>query len=116
MTVILSCTVLLLTGLLVGCTLDARRTRAQLARARAGGFAELVGKRVVATIVDGGSIRGVLTHAYDDALVLEHPEYVGGSSATAALGARVTIARTRVPLLQQFDEERPGPDRLTRVA
>lgn len=104
MTVILSCTVLLLAGLLTACALDARQTRARLAEARAGGFSQLVGKRVVATVVDGGSIRGVLTHAYEDALVLEQPEYVGGSSATAALGARVTLARSRVPLLQQFDE------------
>lgn len=105
MTVILSCTVLLLTGLLAACALDVRRARSELASARAGGFASLIGKRVVATVVDGGSIRGTLTHVYEDALVLEHPEYVSGGSASAALGARVTLSRSRVPILQQFDGE-----------
>lgn len=98
--VVLSLTVLLLaTTLVVG----AAWARSQLRGLRGSGHQALVGHRVIANVTDGGAIRGVLTRVYADALVIAHPEYVGRSQP-AGLGAEVTITRSRVPMLQRFDD------------
>lgn len=68
------------------------------------GYRQLVGHRVTASVTDGGSISGVLTHVYEDAVVLAHPERVAGSGPVP-LGGEMTIDRSRVPILQRFEEE-----------
>lgn len=85
-------------------------TRAELDSLRAerdaSGFRVLVGQRVIANVIDGGAISGVLSHVYVDSIVLAHPEYVAGSKPVG-IGAEMTISRSRVPTLQRFDADAP---------
>lgn len=113
--VILTCANLLAVALLLTTDRHARRAiehaQADAAAARAerdtDGYQTLVGHRVIANLVDGGAIRGILTHVYRDALVLEHPEWVSGSRP-ASIGGEVTIDRHRVPILQRFADHADG--------
>ncbi len=81
----------------------AARTEAGQLRdqAAASGYRALIGHRVTASVVDGGSIRGVLLEVYEDSLVIDRPEFVGGARP-AGIGRDITLARSSVPMLQRF--------------
>lgn len=110
--VVLSLTVLLLTGNLAGLAVWARRRvltaenrAAELADQLAGsGYRALVDRQVVANTNEGVSIRGVLVAVYDDSLVIRHPQYVG-AARPADIGDEVTLSRSAVPMLQRFESE-----------
>lgn len=95
---------------LVGLVADTRNRADKLAAERddlvaardADGYQALVGRSVIANVTDGGSIRGVLSHVYRDAIVLAHPEWVSGARP-AAIGGEITLDRDKVPMLQRFD-------------
>lgn len=92
----------------LGTALDERdqaRAQAQLLRHEltGSGYRALIGQTVVASVTDGGSIRGILSAVYDDAIVIAHPVYVSGTTP-AGIGSEVTLARSSVPMLQRFDE------------
>lgn len=108
--IVLSCTVLLLVVALAAGGFVARRALAAARAERdADGYAALIGARVTASVRDGGSIRGVLTHVYDTAIVLAHPEFLGGAKPVG-VGSELTVARHDVPMLQRFDSSAPDTE------
>lgn len=67
------------------------------------GYRDLIDRRVVANVRDGGAIRGVLHRVYADSLTLRSPEQLGPE--VRHLGPEILLALRDVPSLQLVDED-----------
>ncbi|MDQ3933418.1 MAG: hypothetical protein M3340_02170 [Actinomycetota bacterium] len=81
--------------------LDLLETRREL---HASGYRSLIGRRVVAMLVEDRSVRGVLKETYADGHTLAHPEWLQGAQP-AGMGGELFLPAEKVLMLQVFEAE-----------
>lgn len=88
----------------------------QLLRARPRGRSNLTGMRIIVQTDAGHSIRGIVSRDLDDALVLEHAEYLQGNVASPV--GLVTVPRAQIAFTQAAGDQVTAnePRKIARAA